>query len=93
MDKAQVSRIVARLRDRGWLFIQASPENARRLRLSLTRSGAAKLEQLESAAREQIDGLLAPVDVGGRVRLQRAIGDMRGVLEQRERHHADGHAG
>ena len=84
MDKAHLSRMVARMRDRGWIAVRASPEHARRLRLSLTRLGAARLERLEHGAREQIDGLLAPVDAGGRVRLAQAIGEMRVALDRPE---------
>ena len=84
MDKGRLSRIVARFGDRGWVLSRASPEHARRLRLSLTRSGAAALDKLENGARAQIDGLLAPVDVNDRARLAQAIGDLRAVLDRRE---------
>ncbi len=57
MDKGRLSRIVARFGDRGWVLSRASPEHARRLRLSLTRSGAAALDKLENGARAQIDGI------------------------------------
>ncbi len=93
MDKAHLSRIVGRLSDRGWVEAHASPEHARRLRLSLTRSGEAALGALESGARRQIDGLLTPVDARGRARLKRAIGDMRAVLDRREEETAGPTAG
>jgi DNA-binding MarR family transcriptional regulator len=93
VDKARMSRIVARLRDRGWIASRAGPEHARRLRLSLTRPGAATLDELERGACEQIDGLLAPVDARGRARVAQAIGDLRVVLDRRDGQIGPEHAG
>jgi len=85
MDKAHLSRIVARFRDRGLLESRVSPEHGKHRLLSLTRAGREVFAGLDAGARRQIDGLLSPIDPYGRERLARAIGDVRAVLEPRER--------
>ena len=89
MDKAQVSRIVERLRARGWVMSRISAEHARRRRLSLTSRGRRTLAALEAGARRQIDGMLAPIDDTGKARLARAIDDIRVVLGRAKRERRD----
>ena len=85
MDKAHLSRIVARFRDHGLLESRVSPEHGKHRLLSLTGAGREVFAGLDAGARRQIDGLLSPIDASGRERLARAIGDVRAVLEPRER--------
>ena len=81
MDKAHLSRIVARFRARGWVEARVSPDHGKRRMLSLTSAGRRVFAGLDAGARSQIDGLIAPVDPDGRARLRRAMADMRAVLE------------
>ena len=84
MDKAHLSRIVARLRTRNFLRSRASPEHRKRVLLSLTEAGRTAFAEAEAGARTQIDALLAPLDDESRRRLATAIGDIRAVLGGRE---------
>ncbi len=84
MDKAHLSRIVARLRTRKFLRGRASPEHRKRVLLSLTEAGRTAFAAAEAGARAQIDALLAPLDAESRRRLTTAMSDIRAVLGGRE---------
>ncbi|HEX4765540.1 MAG TPA: bifunctional helix-turn-helix transcriptional regulator/GNAT family N-acetyltransferase [Lichenihabitans sp.] len=80
MDKAHLSRIVARFRARGLVESRASPDHGRRLALSLTDAGGAAFAALDLGTRTQIDAILQPLDEARRRRLVSAMGDIRAVL-------------
>jgi DNA-binding MarR family transcriptional regulator len=82
MDKAHLSRIVARLRASGVIEARVSPDHGKRRTLSLTGAGRETFSALEAGARHEIDDLLAPIDPGGRARLACAMDEMRAVLER-----------
>jgi DNA-binding MarR family transcriptional regulator/GNAT superfamily N-acetyltransferase len=84
MDKAHLSRIVARFRARGLAHFEVSPEHRKHRLLSLTDTGRKVFAAAEAAARAQVDALLKPVDAGGRNRLVEAMRDIRKTLSARE---------
>ena len=84
MDKAHLSRIVARLRARGLAQSRVSSEHAKHRLLTLTQAGRKAFAAAEAAARAQVGSLLAPLGEGGRERLIEAMQDIRAALEGRE---------
>ena len=73
MDKAHLSRIVARFIMRGLATSQVSPDHRKHRLISLTDAGTAVFAAAEAAARAQVDALLEPIDAGGRNRLVEAM--------------------
>src|SRR5580704_13064000 len=84
MDKAHLSRIVARFIARGLLASQVSPEHRKHRLLTLTDAGRKVFVGAEAAARAQVDALLEPVDADGRSRLIEAMRDIRMALSDPE---------
>ncbi len=84
MDRAHLSRIVARLRADGLVESRVSPAHGKHRLLSLTDAGRKVFAALEAGAREQIGGILAPISPAGKARLALAMGEMRAVLERSE---------
>lgn len=80
MDKAHLSRIVARFRARGLAHCEVSPEHRKHRLLSLTDAGREVFAAAEAAARAQVDALLEPIDTGGRNCLVQAMRDVRETL-------------
>jgi DNA-binding MarR family transcriptional regulator len=86
MDKAHLSRIVARLRARRLMQSRAGPAHGKHvLLLSLTDLGRTAFAAADAGARAQIDALLLPVGAEGRERLASAMRDIRAALGDRER--------
>ena len=84
MDKAHLSRIVARFLARGLATSQVSPDHRKHRLLALTEAGREVFAAAEAAARAQVDALLRPVDAGGRRRIVEAMREIRGTLSERE---------
>jgi DNA-binding MarR family transcriptional regulator/GNAT superfamily N-acetyltransferase len=84
MDKAHLSRILARFRARGLAQSRASPKHGKQIMLTLTEAGRKTFAAAESAARAQVDALLLPVGADGRERLAEAMRDIRALLKDRE---------
>jgi N-acetylglutamate synthase-like GNAT family acetyltransferase len=84
MDKAHLSRIVARFRTRGLAQSRVSPDHGKHRLLTLTDAGRKAFAAAEAAARAQVGGLLAPLGEGGRERLIEAMRDIRAAVERRE---------
>jgi DNA-binding MarR family transcriptional regulator/N-acetylglutamate synthase-like GNAT family acetyltransferase len=84
MDKAHLSRIVARFLARGLATSQVSPDHRKHRLLTLTEAGQEVFAAAEAAARAQVDALIGPVDAGGRHRIIRAMRDIRVALSDRE---------
>jgi DNA-binding MarR family transcriptional regulator/GNAT superfamily N-acetyltransferase len=80
MDKAHLSRIVARFRARGLVRSQASPEHGRHVLLSLSEAGRRTFAELEAGTRAQMETLLLPLDQDRRERLTAAMRVIRSVL-------------
>ena len=84
MDKAHLSRIVARLRARGLSQSRVSADHGKHRLLTLTEAGRRAYAAAEAAARAQVDAMLAPIGGGGRERLVEAMRDIRAALGGRE---------
>jgi DNA-binding MarR family transcriptional regulator/N-acetylglutamate synthase-like GNAT family acetyltransferase len=84
MDKAHLSRIVARFRARGLMQSRVSPDHGKHRMLKLTDAGRKAFAEAEAAARAQVDALLKPIGEGGRERLAEAMRDIRAALDGRE---------
>ena len=84
MDKAHLSRIVARFVAQGLAASRVSPDHRKHRLLTLTDSGRKVFAAAEAAARAQVDALLEPVDAAGRNRLIEAMRDIRAALKDRE---------
>jgi DNA-binding MarR family transcriptional regulator/N-acetylglutamate synthase-like GNAT family acetyltransferase len=84
MDKAHLSRIVARFVARGLATSQVSPDHRKHRLLALTAAGREIFAAAEAGARAQVDALLEPIDAGGRDRLIGAMRDIRVALSDRE---------
>jgi DNA-binding MarR family transcriptional regulator/N-acetylglutamate synthase-like GNAT family acetyltransferase len=89
MDKAHLSRIVARFLVRGLATSQVSPDHRKHRLLTLTDAGREVFSAAEAAARAQVDALLRPVDAGGRHRIIGAMRDIRVALSDRETAHGE----
>jgi DNA-binding MarR family transcriptional regulator/N-acetylglutamate synthase-like GNAT family acetyltransferase len=81
MDKAHVSRIVARFRAGGLMQSRVSAEHGKHRLLTLTGAGRKAFAAAEAAARTQVDALLLPIGEGGRERLIEAMRDIRATLD------------
>jgi DNA-binding MarR family transcriptional regulator len=84
MDKAHLSRIVARFLARGLAASQVSPDHRKHRLLTLTDAGRQVFAAAEAGARAQVDALLEPIDARGRNRLIEAMRDIRVALGDRE---------
>ncbi len=89
MDKAHLSRIVARFRARGFVQSRVSADHGKLRLLTLTVAGRKAFGAAEAAARTQIDALLTPIGEGGRERLMEAMRDIRAALNRGEAEEGD----
>ncbi len=89
MDKAHLSRIVARLIARGLAASEVSPDHRKHRLLTLTDAGRKVFAGAEAAARAQVDALLEHIDAAGRNRIIEAMRDIRVALRDREAENAD----
>jgi DNA-binding MarR family transcriptional regulator/GNAT superfamily N-acetyltransferase len=80
MDKAQLSRILARFGRRGFVRSLVSPEHAKRRLLFLTDMGRTAFAALDRGARDQMDAILRKIDPDARPRLVAAVREVRSVL-------------
>jgi DNA-binding MarR family transcriptional regulator/N-acetylglutamate synthase-like GNAT family acetyltransferase len=87
MDKAHLSRIVARFVTRGLASGRVSPNHRKHRLISLTDAGRKVFAGAEAAARGQVDALVEPIDLGGRSRIIEAMRDIRMALKDREAGH------
>ena len=89
MDKAHLSRIVARLSARGLMASRISPDHRKHRLLSLTEAGRETFAGANAGARAQVDALLEPIDFHARERLVEAMRLIRAALNGREAKDAD----
>ena len=89
MDKAHLSRIVARFRARGLAVAQVSPDHRKHRLLTLTEAGRKTFASADAAARAQMNALIEPIDFGTRARLVGAMRDIRAALNGREARDGD----
>jgi GNAT superfamily N-acetyltransferase len=81
MDKAHLSRIVARFVTRGLAASRISPDHRKHRLVTLTDAGRKVFAGAEAAARGQVDALLEPIDAAGRNRIIEAMRDIRMALK------------
>lgn len=92
LDKVQVSRAVARLRERALLTRQRNAGDQRALDLSLTGAGRALFEQIAPRALAWEARVLEGLPAADRAALGRALTLLEGRIEQIEREEAPGAA-
>jgi DNA-binding MarR family transcriptional regulator/GNAT superfamily N-acetyltransferase len=80
MDKAQLSRILARLRGRGLVQGHTSPTHGRHVKLALSEDGRQAFAGLDQGARTHMEAVLASLDPAGRARLSSAMREICGLL-------------
>ena len=80
MDKAHLSRILARFRTRGYVSSRPDPAHRKRLILSLTDAGRAAFAQLDAGTRAQMEAMLTPLGQDKQQRLFSAMREIRTVL-------------
>ncbi len=84
MDKAHLSRVVARFVARGLASTRVRPDHRKHRLVSLTDAGRKVFAGAEAAARNQVDALLEPIDPAGRNRIAEAMRDIRVALKDRD---------
>jgi DNA-binding MarR family transcriptional regulator/GNAT superfamily N-acetyltransferase len=82
MDKAHLSRVLARLRARGLVSAEVSPRHAKHRLLSLTNAGREAFAALEHATKTQMAALLSPLGPAAKERLSGAMSQIRTILEK-----------
>lgn len=83
MDKAHISRIVARFQNAGLVKIRVSPQHGKHKLLSLTAAGSKAFRRLNDGTESQIEGLVAPLNPENRQRLARNMQDIQKLLSAR----------
>jgi DNA-binding MarR family transcriptional regulator/predicted GNAT family acetyltransferase len=78
IDRGQLSRILARLEDRGVVTRERSATDARRQTVRLTPAGRAAFEDLNARSAQEIGALLSAHEAGDQERL---VGAMRAIRE------------
>jgi DNA-binding MarR family transcriptional regulator/GNAT superfamily N-acetyltransferase len=80
MDKAHLSRVLARLRAKGLVAAAVSPRHAKHRLLSLSTAGREAFSSLDQGARAQMNALLSPLDPSASERLTGAMRTIRSIL-------------
>jgi GNAT superfamily N-acetyltransferase/DNA-binding MarR family transcriptional regulator len=80
MDKAHLSRILARFRSQRLVLSRVSPDHAKHRLLSLSKSGGSAFESLQNATVAEMQNLLAPLDAGSTRRLLDAMQAIQSIL-------------
>jgi DNA-binding MarR family transcriptional regulator/GNAT superfamily N-acetyltransferase len=82
MDKAHLSRVLARLRAKDLVAAEISPHHAKHRLLSLTAAGRKAFAGLEQGAKAQMNALLSPLDTSASERLTGAMKMIRAILDE-----------
>lgn len=80
MDKAHLSRLLARLGKRGLVASKVSPDHAKHRLLSLTAAGRRAFAALERDTVAQMSEMLAPLAVAQQQRLTGAMKDIKKII-------------
>ncbi len=80
MDKAHLSRILARFAKRNLVRSRASPDHGKQRLISLTEAGRQAFAALDQGSQSQIEGLLAPMDDGTRQQLISSMRQIQAIL-------------
>jgi len=81
MDKAHISRIVARFQNAGLVKSRVSPDHGKHKLLSLTATGKKAFKQLNDGTESQIKALVAPLSSDNRLRLVKDMHDIQNLLQ------------
>ena len=81
IDASFLTRVLARLEDRGLVTSTPLPRDVRRLRIALTDAGLAAFRDLDARSHDQIAALLAPLSDGRRRTLVEAMTVITGTIE------------
>ncbi len=85
IDKARISRILARFKARKYLRSRPSPTHRKRLELSLTPTGRRVFARLEEGTRGRMRALLDRAPPDAQARLVAAMKEIRAALDGRRR--------
>ena len=85
MDKAHMSRIVARFRQNGFIRSRISPDHAKHRLLSLTAKGRKAFSKLNAGTQSQVEELLLPVSPEERQHLVQSMQTIQHVLRADKR--------
>lgn len=80
MDKAHLSRLLARFRKRGLVASKVSPDHARHKLLSLTAAGRRAYAALEKNTVSQMSAMLSPLPAAAQRRLTGAMQDIKTII-------------
>jgi DNA-binding MarR family transcriptional regulator/GNAT superfamily N-acetyltransferase len=80
MDKAHLSRILARFRSQRLVRSRVNPDHAKHRWLSLSKAGGSAFESLQNATVAEMQKLLAPLDAGSTRRLLDAMLAIQSIL-------------
>ena len=89
MDKAHLSRILARFAKRNLVRGRTSPDHGKQRLMSLTDAGRQAFAFLDQGSQSQIEGLLAPMDNDTRQQLVSSMRKIQAILD-RGKHDRDG---
>lgn len=85
IDKAQLSRVIRRLKDRGLVTSEADPAHAKRRILSLTPAGCVAFTEIDQGTRFRMASVLRPLPAAKRKKLVSSMRDIQAAFEARER--------
>ena len=80
LDEGQLSRLLRRLAERGWIERRPSPADARRAELRPTQAGRAALAPLEARSREAVGTALSHLGPGDLARLTGAMATVEALM-------------
>ena len=84
MDKAHLSRIVARFAKRKLIGVRVSPAHGKHRLIALTPAGKKAFAALDLGSQQQIEGLLAPLAAHARTQLVAAMRHIHALLDSSE---------
>lgn len=85
IDKAQLSRVLRRLKDRGLVASEADPAHAKRKILSLTPAGRVAFTEIDQGTRLRMASVLRPLAAAKQKKLVTAMRDIQAAFEVRQR--------
>jgi DNA-binding MarR family transcriptional regulator/GNAT superfamily N-acetyltransferase len=85
IDKAQLSRVIRRLKERKLVTSEVDPAHAKRKILSLTPAGRVAFTELEHGTRFRMESVLRPLAAAKRKKLVSSMRDIQAAFEARDR--------
>jgi DNA-binding MarR family transcriptional regulator/GNAT superfamily N-acetyltransferase len=85
IDKAQLSRVIRRLKERKLVTSEVDPAHAKRKILSLTPAGRVAFTELEHGTRFRMKSVLRPLAAAKRKKLVSSMRDIQAAFEARDR--------